>query len=107
MSEEYGTALDSAGDRAEWIAANIPGAGGHVSAYYDRDKRAVTLHYESGTDDGVTRVRYAVGAELGERNVENASVRKADSGIIVTMPAQVFVDNMQGQVPGFIRQHGS
>lgn len=101
---DYGIKLDSVGAAAQRVA-NIPAGGATIDAYFDRDSNRVTLHFVDGLD--VDEIRHAIGAELGERNIANVHIRaEIGNGVLVTMPAQTFVDYMQGEVPGLKRKLG-
>jgi len=104
--EKFGNELPTAGKGALALA-ELEGGGKTLHVYFDRKSRAVTLHYDNNhTTTGAKNVVDTLREQLGERDAKNVRWGIIGGELVVQLPAQVYVDKLDGEVPGFKRQVG-
>jgi len=114
LTSEENFVLDNFGDpqptipqKLALMARWVKGAGGEVATYYNRDKKAVFIHFPKGDGkEGLQNIQHALATELEERGATQAKYETQPSnyqGFSVSMPAQVYIYKLGGIIPGLER----
>lgn len=77
-----------------------------VKARYDRNGKQVLISFDVSDVSAAKDVLSGRLAGKVGRSADQLRLETRDNGILISIPAQVYVDKLGGEVPGFKRQIG-